>query len=163
MKRQLEKMLNGDASRIDPDVPIEYQTEFLPYDKKWEFPRQRLRLGMFFFKCLKFSDEETYSIKLNVFKGKELGTGCFGRVVKAEAVDIKNSDETTTVAVKMIKSTADSHDALDALIRELKIMIYLGPHLNVVNFMGACTKTVVQGKTRQKDENVRQKMERFFH
>jgi hypothetical protein len=24
---------------------MEYQTEFLPYDKKWEFPRKRLRLG----------------------------------------------------------------------------------------------------------------------
>ncbi len=37
-------MLNGDPSRIDPDVPIEYQTEFLPYDRKWEFSKKRLRL-----------------------------------------------------------------------------------------------------------------------
>ncbi len=43
-----ETILNGDPSKIDPDVPMEYQTEFLPYDKKWEFPRQRLRLGMLF-------------------------------------------------------------------------------------------------------------------
>jgi hypothetical protein len=64
-------------------------------------------------------------------------------------VGIKDSDETlTTVAVKMIKPTAKSHDALDALIRELKIMIYLGPHLNIVNLMGACTKTIVKGKMR---------------
>jgi hypothetical protein len=76
-----------------------------------------------------------------------LGSGCFGRVVKAEAVGIKDSEETvTTVAVKMIKPTAKSNDALDALIRELKIMIYLGSHLNVVNLMGACTKTHVKGK-----------------
>ena len=53
----------------------------------------------------------------------------------------------TTVAVKMIKPTAKSNDALDALVRELKIMIYLGPHLNVVNLMGACTKTTVKGPT----------------
>ncbi len=60
---------------------------------------------------------------------------------------IKDSDETvTTVAVKMIKPTAKANDALDALIRELKIMIYLGSHLNVVNLMGACTKTLVKGK-----------------
>jgi hypothetical protein len=26
VKRQLEKMLNGDPSRIDPEVPLEYQT-----------------------------------------------------------------------------------------------------------------------------------------
>jgi hypothetical protein len=63
-------------------------------------------------------------------------------------VGIKDSDETvTTVAVKMIKPTANkSNDALDALIRELKIMIYLGPHLNIVNLMGACTKTRIKGK-----------------
>jgi hypothetical protein len=44
-----ETILNGDPSKIDPDVPMEYQTEFLPYDKKWEFPRKRLRLGLLFF------------------------------------------------------------------------------------------------------------------
>ena len=60
---------------------------------------------------------------------------------------IKGSEETVTaVAVKMIKPTAKSNDALDALIRELKIMIYLGSHLNVVNLIGACTKTAVKGK-----------------
>ncbi|EFX67214.1 hypothetical protein DAPPUDRAFT_130278 [Daphnia pulex] len=100
---------------------MEYQTEFLPYDKKWEFPRKRLRLG------------------------QELGSGFFGRVVKAEAVGIKDSEETvTTVAVKMIKPTNNSDAALEALIGELKIMIYFGSHLNVVNFIGACTKTTVK-------------------
>jgi hypothetical protein len=68
------------------------------------------------------------------FKGRELGSGCFGRVVRAEAVGIKGSEETvTTVAVKMIKPTAKSPNALDALVRELKILNYLGPHLNIVN------------------------------
>ncbi|XP_046462941.1 vascular endothelial growth factor receptor 1-like isoform X2 [Daphnia pulex] len=120
-KRQLEKMLNGDPSRIDPEVPLEYQTEFLPYDRKWEFPRKRLRLG------------------------QELGSGCFGRVVKGEAVGIKDSDETvTTVAVKMTKLTAKSHNALDVLIRELKMMIHLWEHLNIVNLMGACTNTNIK-------------------
>ena len=48
-KNELEKLLDGDPDRIDPDKPMEYQTEFLPYDKKWEFPRKRLRLGLLFF------------------------------------------------------------------------------------------------------------------
>jgi hypothetical protein len=62
-------------------------------------------------------------------------------------VGIKDSEETVTgVAVKMIKPTVKANDALDALIRELKIMIYLGSHLNVVNLIGACTKTAVKGK-----------------
>ena len=79
-------------------------------------------------------------------KGEELGSGFFGRVVKAEAVGLKDADENvTTVAVKMIKPTAKSQDALVALARELKILIYLGEHVNVVNLMGACTKTNVIG------------------
>jgi hypothetical protein len=49
LEKAREINLDGDPSRIDPDVPLEYQTEFLPYDKKWEFPRKRLRLGS----CLK--------------------------------------------------------------------------------------------------------------
>jgi hypothetical protein len=40
VEKSLESRLNGDPGKIDPDVPMEYQTEFLPYDKKWEFSRQ---------------------------------------------------------------------------------------------------------------------------
>ena len=75
----------------------------------------------------------------------QLGAGCFGRVVKAEAVGIKDSEETVkTVAVKMIKS-ATNVAALEALVSELKILIYLGSHLNVVNLLGACTKQISRG------------------
>jgi hypothetical protein len=71
-------------------------------------------------------------------------------------VGIKDSDETvTTVAVKMIKPMGKSHDALDALLRELKIMIYLGPHLNVVNVMGACTKTHIKGKITTRTKKIK--------
>ncbi len=74
-----------------------------------------------------------------------MGTGCFGRVVRAEAVGIKGSEETVkTVAVKMIKS-ATNVAALEALVSELKILIYLGSHLNVVNLLGACTKQISRG------------------
>ena len=29
------------------NTAIEEQIEFLPYDKRWEFPRNRLKLGLF--------------------------------------------------------------------------------------------------------------------
>jgi hypothetical protein len=62
-------------------------------------------------------------------------------------VGLKDADtNVTTVAVKMVKPTAKSNDAIVALVRELKIMIYLGEHLNVVNLLGACTKTNVIGE-----------------
>jgi hypothetical protein len=55
----------------------------------------------------------------------------------------------TTVAVKMVKATAQSDNELAALIRELKILIYMRSHVNVVNLLGACTKTNVRGKIKK--------------
>ncbi|XP_014436650.2 vascular endothelial growth factor receptor 3 isoform X2 [Pelodiscus sinensis] len=102
---------------MDPGaVPLEEQCEYLPYDSsKWEFPRERLRLG------------------------KVLGHGAFGKVVEASAFGINKSNSCETVAVKMLKegATASEHKAL---MSELKILIHIGNHLNVVNLLGACTK-----------------------
>jgi hypothetical protein len=77
--------------------------------------------------------------------GIQLGAGCFGRVVKAEAVGVKGSGGTVkTVAVKMVRSQTNVA-ALEALASELKILIHLGSHLNVVNLLGACTKQIYKG------------------
>ncbi len=77
--------------------------------------------------------------------GAQLGAGCFGRVLKAEAIGIKGVKETVkTVAVKMAKSQANVAD-LEALVAELKILIYLGSHLNVLNLLGACTTRISKG------------------
>ena len=74
-----------------------------------------------------------------------MGAGCFGRVLKAEAVGIKGADQTVKiVAVKTVRSQANIA-ALEALVSELKILIHLGSHLNVVNLMGACTKQITRG------------------
>uniref|UniRef100_A0A674D1Z3 receptor protein-tyrosine kinase n=1 Tax=Salmo trutta TaxID=8032 RepID=A0A674D1Z3_SALTR len=87
----------------------------LPYDCVWEVPRDSLVLG------------------------HTLGSGAFGRVVEATAYGLRHSQSTTKVAVKMLKSTARTSET-QALISELKIMSHLGPHLNIVNLLGACTK-----------------------
>ncbi|XP_049634298.1 vascular endothelial growth factor receptor 3 [Suncus etruscus] len=102
---------------MDPgEVPLEEQCEYLSYDaSQWEFPRERLHLG------------------------RVLGHGAFGKVVEASAFGIHKGGSCDTVAVKMLKegATASEHRAL---MSELKILIHIGNHLNVVNLLGACTK-----------------------
>ncbi|KAF5889024.1 vascular endothelial growth factor receptor kdr-like, partial [Clarias magur] len=102
---------------MDPDeMPLNEQCDRLPYDSsKWEFPRDRLRLG------------------------KTLGHGAFGKVVEASAFGIDKLSTCKTVAVKMLKGGATSSECR-ALMSELKILIHIGHHLNVVNLLGACTK-----------------------
>nr|XP_008162009.1 mast/stem cell growth factor receptor Kit [Chrysemys picta bellii] len=86
----------------------------LPYDQKWEFPRNRLSFG------------------------KTLGAGAFGKVVEATAYGLFKSDAAMTVAVKMLKPSAHLTER-EALMSELKVLSYLGNHINIVNLLGACT------------------------
>ncbi|KFZ56687.1 Macrophage colony-stimulating factor 1 receptor, partial [Antrostomus carolinensis] len=86
----------------------------LPYNEKWEFPRNKLQFG------------------------KTLGAGAFGKVVEATAFGLGKEDSGLKVAVKMLKSSADT-DEQEALMSELKIMSHLGHHENIVNLLGACT------------------------
>uniref|UniRef100_UPI0037E78E7A platelet-derived growth factor receptor beta-like isoform X2 n=1 Tax=Semicossyphus pulcher TaxID=241346 RepID=UPI0037E78E7A len=85
----------------------------LPYNSTWEVPRD------------------------NVVLGHVLGSGAFGRVVQATVSGLLHSHSTTKVAVKMVKP---SNGAVQTLMSELKVMVHLGPHLNVVNLLGACTR-----------------------
>lgn len=64
--------------------------------------------------------------------------------MKGEATGIDPAEPVTTVAVKMIRSHGNMM-GLKALMSELKIMIHMGSHLNVVNLLGACTKHVTKG------------------
>ena len=41
------KLLNGQLTSINPNLPVEEQTEQLPYDERWEFPRHSLKLGSY--------------------------------------------------------------------------------------------------------------------
>ncbi|XP_066287844.1 vascular endothelial growth factor receptor 1-like [Branchiostoma lanceolatum] len=101
--------------KLDPDLPIDEQTELLPYNSKWEFSRERMKLG------------------------KTLGRGAFGQVIEASAFGIEKDKQCSTVAVKMLKDDASSNE-VKALMDELKILIHIGQHLNIVNLLGACTK-----------------------
>ncbi|PNF17746.1 hypothetical protein B7P43_G06913 [Cryptotermes secundus] len=127
-QRKLQEELNlaglanfekGAVDSINPELPLDEQADLLPYDQTWEFSREKLVLG------------------------KQLGVGAFGVVMKAEAYGIVDNEEKTTVAVKMVKSGAD-RSFIKALASELKIMIHLGKHLNVVNLLGASTRNLAK-------------------
>lgn len=83
----------------------------------------------------------TFFIICKIETGKQLGSGAFGVVMKAEARGIRENEPVTTVAVKMVRRTTDS-TYVKALASELKILVHLGKHLNVVNLLGACTKNI---------------------
>ncbi|KAF8781349.1 Vascular endothelial growth factor receptor 3 like protein [Argiope bruennichi] len=106
---------------FNPNLPLEDQIDLLPYKHNYEFPKERLKLG------------------------KTLGQGAFGRVVKAEAIGLVDGEASTTVAVKMLKEAADSEQR-KALIAELKILIHIGRHVNIVNLLGAVTKNLSKGE-----------------
>ncbi|XP_047463666.1 platelet-derived growth factor receptor beta-like [Mugil cephalus] len=87
--------------------------EHLVYSSTWEVARDHIHLG------------------------PVLGSGAFGRVVEATVSGLIHPGSTTKVAVKMVKSRSD---VVQSLVSELKILIHLGPHLNLVNLLGACTR-----------------------
>lgn len=72
-------LLLPSKENINPDLPLDEQTDALPYDRKWEFPVRDLTLGPL------------------------LGQGAFGKVLKAEAKNIERRRFVSTVAVKTVK------------------------------------------------------------
>lgn len=74
----------GNPDGIKPDLLLNGQGDLLPYDQTFEFPRDQVQLG------------------------DELGAGAFGIVMRATAQAIIPNEVETVVAVKMVKSNADS-------------------------------------------------------
>ncbi|XP_065213562.1 vascular endothelial growth factor receptor 1-like [Planococcus citri] len=116
----LEHREGSVTTNLDPDLNISEQTFFISYNKKYNFPRKKLEFG------------------------GVLGSGSFGVVHKAEADGIRVKGLKTTVAVKMAKHGDEL--CLKALTSEMKIMIYLGDHINVVQLLGACPEDLADGE-----------------
>ena len=68
-----------------------------------------------------------------------LGSGEFGTVFKGTVYESRD------VAIKMVKPDMDKAFT-KALLSELKIMIYLGRHENVLELVGAYTSKLRQGR-----------------
>ncbi|XP_057299239.1 uncharacterized protein LOC130629879 isoform X2 [Hydractinia symbiolongicarpus] len=119
---------------IDPGKTILEQCHNLSYDLKFEFPRKKLHLV------------------------RTIGEGAFGQVwmATAEGMNAFKPRETrksrnilkhfkggglkkSVVAIKCLKGNAAESDYKD-LANEIKLLIHLGEHPNIVNLLGACTR-----------------------
>ncbi|XP_023245098.1 vascular endothelial growth factor receptor 1-like [Copidosoma floridanum] len=119
LESSLTQFTEGKLDLMNPELTVDEQAELLPYDIRWEFPREKIKLD------------------------KKLGSGAFGVVYKAVAYEMFGKNSKTTVVVKTVRKNADPM-YITALARELKIMIYLGQHLNITSILGACTKTIAK-------------------
>ncbi|XP_057296433.1 uncharacterized protein LOC130625370 isoform X2 [Hydractinia symbiolongicarpus] len=134
LKRKANRFLLARGNKkLDPDRSILEQCNNLSYDPKFEFPRNNISL-------------------LRV-----LGEGAFGQVWMASAHGIEwlrprrknkgsivkkmfsRNNRKTIVAVKSLKASATENEYKD-LANELKLLIHIGEHRNIVNLLGACTK-----------------------
>ncbi|XP_032219869.2 hemicentin-1 isoform X2 [Nematostella vectensis] len=126
---------------LDPSTPLIEQVHKLPYDPLWEYPRESIHIKYL------------------------LGSGAFGQVYLGETeggIVIDTSSSVSSrhrlakrkdyrrpsaismrgnikVAIKTLKGGATESEQKD-LLSELKILIHVGSHKNIVNLLGACTK-----------------------
>ncbi len=81
---------------------------------------------------------------LSADTAKVLGTGEFGIVYKGTVSDFNAIQNALDVAVKTTKSKT-SASILKSVLSEIKTMIYIGQHENVVGLVGAYTAEVRKG------------------
>lgn len=106
----------GNVEALSKSLSLRDQAHLLPFKPKFEISRHQITFD------------------------KMLGCGAFGRVYRATA-DLSPEETNVTVAVKMIKARTDKAQLL-ALQSELKILMHIGKHVNIVNLVATCTKNI---------------------
>ncbi|CAI9738965.1 fibroblast growth factor receptor 2-like isoform X1 [Octopus vulgaris] len=106
--------IEGPRRRLSSELTTMSEYE-IPLDKNWEFSPDRLIMG------------------------KQLGSGAFGVVIKAEAIGIGGCKGRVPVAVKMLKEDATERELAD-LVQEMEVMKVIGAHKNIINLLGCCTQ-----------------------
>ena len=74
----------------------------------------------------------------------QIGSGNFGIVFKGEVFGLYNAKTKTTVAIKSIHGINEK-DLID-VIKEINLMSYTKPHLNIVGLIGSCSSDFQKDK-----------------
>ncbi|KAJ7377511.1 hypothetical protein OS493_028494 [Desmophyllum pertusum] len=134
--------------QIDPSRTLHEQSNNLAYDHDWEFPEDRLILGEVLGTGAFGQVIKTEAIGIAEFNPRDKSVE---RVRRRSKIFHRSSSSRmyqdskgmpymkTTVAVKTLKEGATIAEYKD-LASELKILIHIGEHKNIVNLLGACTK-----------------------
>jgi serine/threonine protein kinase len=109
---------------FDHNSDIKQQAHLLKYDSKREIPRSLISFT------------------------KQIGSGNFGNVSKGKLRGLSDPNLETTVAIKSINGPAEGADLRDFL-REIKIMSYIKPHLNLVSMIGSCSSELENRRERE--------------
>lgn len=101
-----------DSISLDGLQVLYFDPSELPYNTEWEVSQENIKLG------------------------PVVSSGTFGRINEASVLDLTGPSSSTKATVTTVKGGA----ALQSLLSDLKILFHVGPHLNLLNLLGACTK-----------------------
>lgn len=146
------------SSILDPNVPVDEQIDLLRYDaSRWEFPLEAVDFGPVLGQGAfgKVYRATAYGLRTHCAKAYQMiahvpqrgrGGGRGGGEEDSTGNRSPNgSGEEVEVAVKMLKHYA-TMEQLKSLLSELKILTYVGAHVNTVNLLGACTSNLIKGE-----------------
>ena len=140
--------------QLDPTRTVQEQAAELPYNVSWEFPRmnvdcvrvlvaghfgqvwEAVAKGICSFNLVDERDLSLNSKMANLYK-RQPGKDSIFRRFRKHIYPNSHSEE-TTVSVKCLPEVHAEKDFVD-LAAELKLMIHIGHHKNIVNLLGACT------------------------
>ena len=117
-----KKLYTGSIHNIDPALPLNEQHHVFSYLPKLEMSHRFFEVS-----------------------NEILGAGNFGKVYKGEAIGLFYPDSKTTVAIKTINDGSSKNET-ESLLCEIKILSNISLHFNLVNMMGACTKSPTKMK-----------------